>query len=183
MAFLGMPIAIVGAMLAGPIIRLLGDEEFVSRGTPTLALLLVAVAIRFVTATLSQGLIACHEQRFLFRLALVDLPINLVLNVVLGARFGAVGAATALIVSELIGWAIGSWWLSRKCGYRTPMVFFLRVLAPIAVSAGVVLLLYGFHVLLVIVAAIVAYLVGNLVFGPVGRSKLSVMLRGAADGT
>ena len=38
------------------------------RGTPTLALLFIAVALRFVCGTLGQGLFACHQQGFLFRM-------------------------------------------------------------------------------------------------------------------
>ena len=50
MFFLGVPVAIVGSMLAGPVIELLGDRAFVERGAPTLALLFIAVALRFATA-------------------------------------------------------------------------------------------------------------------------------------
>ncbi|BBX54961.1 hypothetical protein MSHO_03060 [Mycobacterium shottsii] len=37
MYFLAVPIAVVGVLVAQPLIRLLGSQAFVSRGTPTLA--------------------------------------------------------------------------------------------------------------------------------------------------
>ena len=180
---LGVPVAVVGAMLAGPLIRLLGDQEFVDRGAPTLALLFVAISLRFVTGTLGQGLFACQQQRFLFRLSIATLAFNVVLVVSLAGRFGAVGVGTALVCTELFGMAFASRRLHRECGYRTPVVFLLRVLVPTAVSAAVVVLLSGVHVLLVVLAAVVAYLVANLVLGPVGWSTLAAMRRGAAHGT
>ena len=181
MYFLGVPVALVGALLAGPLIALLGDRQFVSRGEPTLALLFVAVALRFVTGTLSQGLFASHHQRFLFRLSIATLAINLVLNVLLASRFGAVGAAAALVCTEVMGMVFASWWLRRQCGYRTPVVFLLRVLAPTAFSVAVAVLLSGHHVLLVGAAAVAAYVAANIAIGPVRLSTLAAMRRGASN--
>ena len=181
MYFLGLPVALVGGMLAGPVIGLLGDQQFVDRGAPTLALLFVAVALRFVTGTLSQGLFACHHQRFLFRLSIATLAVNVTLNLLLAGRFGAVGAATTLVWTEVLGMVFASWWLHRQCGYRTPVMFLLRLLAPVAMSVAVILALSGHHVLLVGAAAVVAYLATNLVIGPVRWHTLSTMLRGGDD--
>ena len=103
MFVLGVPVAIVGSMLAGPVIELLGDRAFVERGAPTLALLFIAVALRFATATFGQALIACHQQQFLFRLSIATLAFNVVLNLPLAPRFGAVGAAAALVCTEVFG--------------------------------------------------------------------------------
>jgi O-antigen/teichoic acid export membrane protein len=173
MYFLGVPLAVVGILLAGPIVRLLGDDAFVDRGAPTLALLFVAVALRFVTGTLSQGLFACHQQRFLFRLSIVSLALNIALNVLLGSMFGAVGAATALVATEIFGMVFASWRLRRECGYRTPLGFLLRTLIPAAATVAVVLVLSHHHVLVVGALAIAAYLATNIAVGPVRMSSLS----------
>lgn len=57
MCFVAAPVAVVGALLSGPLIAFFGDSAFVARGTPTLALLFVAAALRFVGGTLGQGLV------------------------------------------------------------------------------------------------------------------------------
>jgi O-antigen/teichoic acid export membrane protein len=181
MCFLGVPVAVVGGMLAGPLIALLGDEQFVERGAPTLALLFVAVALRFVTGTLSQGLFACHHQRFLFRLSVATLAVNIVLNVLLAARFGAAGAAAALVCTEVLGLVFASWRLRRQCGYRNPVAFLLRLLGPVSVSIAAVFVLSGQHVLVAGLGAVMAYLVANVAIGPVTPSKLSALRRGAND--
>lgn len=177
MCFVAVPIAGVGAVLAGPLIGLFGDHAFVGRGTPTLALLFVAAALRFVTATLSQGLFACHHQRFLFQLAIATLVVNVTLNFALDGRFGAVGAGVALVCTELFGAVIASWWLRRRCGYRTPTPFLLRTLAPTAASVVVVLLLSGQHVIQIVVAGAVAYLGTSMAIGPVKWSTLAALRR------
>lgn len=175
MYFLAIPVAVVGAMLAGPLMKLFGDSAFVGRGTPTLALLFVAVALRFVTGTLGQGLFACHDQRFFFRIFLVALGLNVVLNVFLDSRFGAVGAGITLVCTELFGMVLASWRLHRRCGYRTPVKFLLQVLAPTVVSAATALLLSGHHVVFIVCAAAAAYLATSLMIGPVTWSTVTSM--------
>ena len=175
MCFVAIPVAVVGVLLAGPLIGLLGDQAYVGRGAPTLGLLFVAVALRFVSGTLGQGLFACHQQRFFFRLFLVALALNIVLNVLLDNRFGAVGAGIALVCTEVFGLAFASWRLRRHCGYRTPVVFLLRALIPTAASAAAAVLLSGEHVLFILAAAAGVYLLVNLAIGPVNWSALTAL--------
>jgi O-antigen/teichoic acid export membrane protein len=173
MYFLAVPVAVVGVLLAGPLIGLFGDQAFVARGTPTLGLLFIAVALRFVTATLGQGLFACHQQRFFFRLFVVALALNIVLNLILAGRFGAVGAGASLVCTELFGLVLASWRLRGRCGFRTPVSFLLRVLVPVAASVVVALLLSGHHVVFILVAAAAVYLAANLAVGPFTWSMLT----------
>jgi O-antigen/teichoic acid export membrane protein len=179
---IGMPVAVIGGMLAAPLIRLIGDEEFVERGAPTLALLFIAVALLFVSDTVSQGLFAANQQRFLLWVAIGALAFNVTLNCVLAGRYGAVGAGVALIFTELLAVAAASWGLHRACGYRMPVKFLMRVLVPTAVTAAVVLLLSGWHVLIIGGAAVAAYLLANLAIGPLTWSMLTTM-RGGREPT
>ncbi|KAA1372965.1 oligosaccharide flippase family protein [Aeromicrobium fastidiosum] len=182
MLFIGAPIAVVGLVLAGPVMRLIGSDEFVGDGTPTLALLFVAVGVTFLNGTVSQALFAAHEQAFLVRLNVVNLGINIVLNLVLIPLWGAAGAALALLVTELIGQVVASWRLSRRCAYRTPWAFAIRLTVSLAAAAATALLLHGAPVLLALAGAGVAYLLANLVVGPVKIATVRTMLdAGAAD--
>lgn len=172
MSFVAVPVAVVGALLAGPLIALFGDQAFVARGTPTLALLFVAAALRFVSGTLGQGLVAAHLQHVLFWLTVATLALNIALNLALDGRFGAVGPGVALVCTELFHMAISSWWLRRRCGYRTPVMFMLRLLVPTAVSVVVTLLLSDHRVVVILVCAAVAYLATSAAIGPLRWSAL-----------
>ena len=173
MYFLAVPIAVVGVLLAGPLIRLFGSQAFVSRGTPTLALLFIAVALRFVATTLGENLFASNRQRFWFWLSVATLVLNVVLNLALDGRFGAVGAGVALVCTELFSMAIAGWWLRRQCGYRTPVLFLLRVLVPTGASVAVTLLLRGQHVVVILAAAAAVYLATSAAVGPLTWSTLA----------
>ncbi|SPM30971.1 oligosaccharide flippase family protein [Mycobacterium terramassiliense] len=176
MYFVGVPVAVVGALLARPLIELFGAREFVERGAPALAMLFVAVALRFVTGTLGQGLFACHQQKFLFRLSIATLAFNIALNLALDKPFGAVGAGLALVGTELFGMVIASWWLRRTCDYRTPVAFLLRLLVPTGACVAVALLLVGHHVALVVTASAAVYLVTSVTIGPFTWSSLRTQL-------
>jgi O-antigen/teichoic acid export membrane protein len=180
MYVIGLPVAVIGGMLAGPLIGLLGDDAFVGRGGPTLALLFIAVALLFVSDAVSQGLFAAHQQRFLLWVAVGALAFNIALNCALAGPYGAVGAGVAMIATELLAVAVASWGLNRACGFRMPVKFLLRVLVPTAVSAGVILLLPGWHVLIVGGAAAAAYVLTNLLVGPMNWSVISA-LRGEKE--
>jgi O-antigen/teichoic acid export membrane protein len=175
MYFAAVPVAIVGALLARPLIELFGDREFVGRGAPTLAMLFVAVALRFVTGTLGEGLFACRQQKFLFRLSIATLAVNIILNLFLDTAFGAVGAGLSLVGTEVFGMVVASWWLRRKCGYRTPAAFLLRLLVPTASCVAVAVLLSGQHVVLIVIAAAATYLATSAVIGPFTWSTLAAL--------
>ncbi|WP_458318432.1 oligosaccharide flippase family protein [Mycolicibacterium brisbanense] len=167
MVFVGAPIAVVGAVLAAPLVEVVGSSEFVAHGAPTLALLLVAVALTFVNAAISQALFAAHDQVFLFRLNLVNLIGNIVLNVVLAPRYGAVGAAVALIVAEVAGLLVVTWRLGRIAPYRVPWMFLVRLTIPLGFAAALALSLSHWPVLITVAFAAGAYLGVNLILGPV----------------
>jgi O-antigen/teichoic acid export membrane protein len=167
MLFIGAPIAIVGAMLAEPIIELVGSEEFGTHGGPTLGLLFIAVALVFVTAAISQALFAAHDQVFLLRLSVANLIGNIVLNIVLAPHYGAIGAAGALVLTEAIGVIVGTWRLGRRAPYRTPWLFLLRLLPALVACSGAALMMRQLPVLIAISVATVVYLAVNALAGPV----------------
>lgn len=185
MAFLGLPIAVVGGVLAAPLITLLGSAEFSAAAALPFALLLCCVALTFFTGVLSQGLFAAHDQIFLLRLNVANLAGNVALNLVLAPLFGATGAASALVTSEVIGLTVASWRL-RRFGYHTPWPFLGRLCLPLVVAAGIAVALHGvasgWLAVAAAVAAGVAYVLVNLVAGPVRTDTVRTVLgRGEPD--
>lgn len=183
MLFVGAPIAVVGLVLAGPVIEAIGSDEFASDGAPTLALLFIAVGVTFLNGTVSQALFAAHQQAFLVRLNVVNLAINIGLNLVLIPVWGAVGAALALLVTEAVGQVVASWKLSQHSAYRTPWAFALRLAVSLAVAAGVAAVLRPAPVAVSLGAAAVAYLLVNVAVGPVRIGTVRDMVRSEASGS
>lgn len=172
MLFVGVPLAVFGGVLAGPMVSLLSTSSFGAPAAAPLAILLSAVALTFLTGVFSQALFAAQDQTFLLRLNVVNLTLNISLNVVLIPPFGAAGAASALVVSEISGLAVVLCRLHRTTGYVLPWHFLLRLSRPLALGCAASLLLRGFPVLLVIPAVGVVYLGASLVLGPVRPDDL-----------
>jgi O-antigen/teichoic acid export membrane protein len=176
MMFIGLPIAVTGLVLAQPIMLAIGSHTFAADGTPTLALLLVAVGVTFLNGALSQALFAAHQQKFLVQVNVVNLGINIALNLLLIPVWGAVGTALALLVTEAIGLVVVSVRLSQLSVYRTPWRFGARLVAPLALATGIALLLRSLPLPLSLVAAAATYLGANLVLGPVRIATVRAML-------
>jgi O-antigen/teichoic acid export membrane protein len=181
MLFVGAPIAVVGAILAKPIVQLIGSHEFVEQGGPTVALLSFAVAATFATGVLSQGLFAAHDHAFLLRLSIVNLLFNIVLNVVLVPRYGAIGAGVALVFSEAAGMLVASWRLSRIAPYRTPWLFALRLTLPLAAAGATAALMVNYPVLLTLPIAAAVYLAVNVAIGPATPTVIKALLSKNTD--
>lgn len=175
MTFLAFPIAVVGSLCAPALVDVIGSAEFVSRGGPTLALLLVAACFGFLTGVLSQALFAAHDHIFLLRLNVVTLVINVVMNVLLAPRHGAIGAGVAMLSTEVLGLVVAIWRLRRTTAYRTPWRFMARLSLPVAASSAVVLFVPDVNVMLLLPLAAVTYLGANLLIGPVNHRRLRLL--------
>jgi O-antigen/teichoic acid export membrane protein len=176
MLFAAAPIAIGGAILAEQVVELIGSNAFARHGGLTLALLLVAVALSFLAGVTSQALFAAHDQIFLMRLSISTLAINIVLNIVLVRDYGAIGAGIALVATEIIGLMFTSWRLRRRVPYRAPWLFAVRLIGPLAVCAGLAVCMRTFPVLVTIPAAAIAYLLVNVMIGPVTPQVIKATL-------
>lgn len=176
MMFLGFPLAIAGSICAPRIVRIVGSEEFVAKGGPTLAIFLVAAVVGFLTGVLSQALFASHDQIFLLRLNAVNLVLNIGLNVVLAPAYGAVGSAVAMVVTECSGLLFANWRLSRRTDYRTPWTFLVRLLIPTGLCAAVGWGLYGLSILILLPGILIVYLAVNALIGPVDVRNVKALI-------
>jgi len=175
MLFLGIPLASIGAVLAGPLVTLVGSAEFAGSGSTALSLLFVAVAFTFLTGTLSQAMFAAHDQGFLLRLGIANLLGNIVLNILLVPRLGAVGASIALLASEVSGLLAVSLRLRRRSAYRTPWAFLLKQTPSAVAATAVAMLLRNWLVLVAGALAGLVYIAVNLMWGPMRVSTLKNM--------
>ncbi len=96
---IGLPIALGGTLLAGPLVVLLAGAEFAPAG-PVLALLMVNVGVVYLNLALGQPLLAWDLQTPYFWAVGAGALVNVVLNVLLIPPLGAMGAAWATLGAE-----------------------------------------------------------------------------------
>jgi O-antigen/teichoic acid export membrane protein len=132
-----VPVATLVWPVAPDIIRLIGSEEMVTGTTRPLSIICIAVAIGMMTLVISSALLNAYLHSFLARLNTATLMFNIALNVVLIPWFGAVGAAVALVLSELCGLISCLVLLSRRYPGFFPMhsVLVLPLCAGAALGA------------------------------------------------
>jgi O-antigen/teichoic acid export membrane protein len=181
---IAVPVAVVGFFVGRDLVALLGSEQFVDKSNLVMPLLLVAVGLTFLTGTVSQALFAAHHQTFLLRLNVFNLAANIVLNVALIPHLGSLGAAIALVTSEVVGLVAASVRLTTCTGYHTPWMFLLRLGLPTVAAVGA--LLTAAQWIPELVAAVIAagvYVGVNLWAGPVHlRDVREILRKEATDG-
>lgn len=129
MLALCLPVALLLWPFSPDLIRLVGSEEFVPISTHPLSLLWIAASISLLTTVISSALVAGHAQNFLATLNTVNLMFNLALNLVLIPRYGATGAAIALICTEFSGLVVCLVMLTRRLSRFIPLRATLTLVA------------------------------------------------------
>jgi len=114
MCWVVLPMLIGGMLLADPIVAVIGGHTFAPAAEPLL-LLLVGTVVTLPTGILSTALAGRHRERLLMPVAITVLLVNVAANLFLVPRFGATGAAGALVCSEIVALVLVTVQFSR-CG-------------------------------------------------------------------
>jgi O-antigen/teichoic acid export membrane protein len=105
MEVLVLPLVLVFVLYADEVILLIGGERF-DEAAWVLRILMLALAISYLSGVYGNALPALGLQNQMFRWSLVVLGFNLVANLVLIPPFGAPGAAVAVVLSEVVGFMV-----------------------------------------------------------------------------
>ncbi len=179
--FLALPLIVIGGILATGLMTLVGSAAF-SHGGTVLAVLFAAAGLTFVNAAASQALFAAHQQVFLMRVNLVNLCVNIVLNVLLAHHFGAIGAAGALLTTELLGVLLTTAQLARLGLHIQPMTFVLWCVPPLALGSALAWVIGDVSAVVAGIVAGAAYLGAAMYAGPLRSAYLKSFLgRGEGD--
>jgi O-antigen/teichoic acid export membrane protein len=129
---------VVGSALLGDIILRVYGEGFAS-GYYVLVILGVARLLYAYQGQFVNTIDALDYPNLTFRINVVFVSVNLVLNVVLAAEFGWYGAATATTISAAVGTTLGFWYLSDLVEVPIPSREIANQLFAALLMAGVVL--------------------------------------------
>lgn len=144
------PIVLGGWVLAYPLISAVSSPEFLTTSTQlgsdiALRLMLVAMALAFLSNLFGYVLLAGNEQKQLLRVNLTAVALSIAVNLVVIPDYGFVGAAFTSIISESIvcGWLAYLLW--KKVGLRPTFgtarkVIFAAASMGLIVAGGAALL-------------------------------------------
>jgi O-antigen/teichoic acid export membrane protein len=114
MAALGLPLAVGGSILAGPLMRALYGDAFAS-GTAALVWLAWVPALIGISANIYHGLNALHLTGRLARFFIFNLGLNIGLNLLLIPRFGFAASAAVAVLCELANLSY-AWHAASRAG-------------------------------------------------------------------
>lgn len=105
MALVAAPLLVLFLAFADQVVNAVAGPDFAG-AAQILRIVMVAVFFSYLCAVFLQALIALNRQVRLLQLWLLVLAANVVLNLVLIPPFGAVGAASALVVTDALALAV-----------------------------------------------------------------------------
>lgn len=118
LCLIAMPALVGFCILAEPITHLLLSEEYLSQGSTVIYILCAGVFVLNLKAHyIDHGLQFSLNTKYLPKISVFSLILNLSLLVTLIPPFGLIGAASAFLIANTIT-LVMSLWLSLKKGYR-----------------------------------------------------------------
>jgi len=176
MLLIALPAAIFGPVMADELIALVASEEAVGVASTVTQLLLMATAASLLNVMLAQALVAAHQQRFLLRVSIIALLVNVVINVALAPELGAAGAGIALLMSESLSLVLAFWRLRSVSGVLLPVGFVMRTLPSLVVTMMVWWPVRHLPVLIVLTILAMTYFLAVALMGPLRISELRVLI-------
>ena len=179
MLALALPVAVLGPLMAGPVLRIIAEDELARLATAPTHWLLIATGIGFVNLTLSQLLISSRRQVVLTYLAGTVLLVNIAANLLLIPRLAAVGAGISITLTESISCFVAFFALRAATGTQWPWVFTLRLAPPLVVGLLTWWALHELSTVLGVAAAGCTYLAALVTIGPVSPSQIRRLRSGS----
>lgn len=157
----GWPVALGGALLAEPLIRLLFGAAY-APAVPAMVILVVGAGIVAMGHPAVAVIYSQERNAFLIVSSVAIVALNIVLDLVLIPPWGAVGAAVANAVVQAVLLAVHTLWVSRWLGVRPPVADALRSLAAAILAFAPAFVLQSwpvgpFPVALLVVIGLLAY--------------------------
>lgn len=154
----GIPLTVGMAVLSSELISTLYGATHFSESIPILQTLSIAVVLMYANGVFVQLLIATDRQKKLALTAGIAAVLNVTANVILIPLFGALGAALATVVTELLVIVFNFSFLPSRLRSQFRFGTIVRIGLSAAFMAGVLLLLKGHLGLLgLLLAGIAAY--------------------------
>jgi O-antigen/teichoic acid export membrane protein len=164
MEALALPLVLFFFVFAGDVVRLIGGGAYADAAW-VVRILMLALAISYLSGVYGHALPALGLQNMLFRWSLVVLGVNLAVNLALIPSFDVIGAAMAVVISEAVAFAVVRHLYSRAGTPPKPRVNPRMMLAgALMVAAVAPMLLFGDDAGTTLAALALGSVVGSAVY-------------------
>jgi O-antigen/teichoic acid export membrane protein len=180
---LTVPVAVGSIVVAEDLLEFLHYPDEFRHSIPIIAILGIHVPIASADIVIGTVLMARDKQRIWaltgVAAAVLNPAINLLLIPYFDNRFGngAIGAATATVLTELFMMAMGLRLLKGSVFDRGSLMVAVRSVAAAVIMAGVVMLMRGLFLPLTVAVGALVYLLASLAFGTISLRDFR-LLRG-----
>ncbi len=154
---IGIPLVVGGFILRQKIMLLVFGQSYVS-GSLTLGILMFSILASFPNFVLSNMIFSKNLQKIFVRATAIGLILNLVLNIILIPKIGAVGAALSTTIAQLlimtINWQLLKRYVSFSIIPKLWNIFYANIIIAMEILICVFL---NFHIYTTIILTIVTY--------------------------
>jgi O-antigen/teichoic acid export membrane protein len=179
MLLVSLPLAAITTFAAPLLIGLLGGEEFLPHGAVALQLVIWSIPIGWMNSVTNYVLIALGVEKKLTNAFIIGVAFNIIANLIFLERFSYIAASITTILSEVILLGLFAYYLRPKMPDVHWMKLLVRPLAVTALMLWVMVIGSQVHLIVGLLAGIIAYPVGLLllrVFGEEEKQILSSLL-------
>ncbi|MBS3903044.1 MAG: flippase [Anaplasmataceae bacterium] len=138
MFLIALPLALGGALVAGPLTELLFGGEYLP-ATPAFQILLLTLLVNFPMVILSNFVFAYNRQRALVIFSIIGAVGNVVFDLLLIPGLGIIGSAWATLGSQVLCNAY-LWWITKKINNFSVWTYLPKILGASAVMSLTVVL-------------------------------------------
>lgn len=166
-----IPIAVCGVIMTENIIHFIYGPEFTG-SVFVFQILLLYFLITPVNTIFGYGLVAIDQQRKFFRVIAYTALLCVIMVIILGFFFKALGAALALFFSEIVGIILMNRELKKHVSFRS----FRQMLKPVIaalVSGIAVYVFHQEHVILLVLISVIIYLLVIYILKGFSQQELS----------
>ena len=129
-----LPIIFAGIALVSLLINILYGSKY-STTIPVIQILLISGGLSAVVAAAAAVLYGTGSQTFILKLAAIAAVINIILDMIFIPTYGAVGAAIANAIAQVIGVVSGTYYLIRHKNMDFPWKVLIKVIIAASISA------------------------------------------------
>jgi len=154
---IGIPLAIGGLLLSSKLMLFIFGPEY-SAGGITLGILMISILASFPNIILTNVIFSKNLQRTFIAATSFGVVVNIILNLLLIPRYGAIGAAVSVTVTQLVIMTINWHKLKKIIPFRVISKIGIIVLSSLIMGVIIILLnRLGANVIITIMTAVIIY--------------------------